>query len=67
MVVWPTLKTWKEFVRRAGFTRGESVWVGQAGWTVTLADELQKNYPGFCCAERQNFGRNIVFFKIIVD
>jgi hypothetical protein len=63
----PTLKTWKEFVRRAGFTRGESVWVGQAGWTVTLADELQKNYPGFCCAERQNFGRNIVFFKIIVD
>lgn len=63
----PSLEKWKEFVRKAGFTRGEVVWVAQAGWTVTLADELQKNYPGLCCAERQNFGRNIVFFKMIVD
>jgi len=63
----PTLETWKEFVRHAGFIRGESVWVAQAGWTVTLADELHRDYPGFCCAERQNFGHNIVFFKMIVD
>jgi hypothetical protein len=63
----PSLEKWKEFVRKAGFTRGEVVWVAQAGWTVTLADELQKNYPGFFCMERQDFGRNIVFFKMIVD
>jgi hypothetical protein len=63
----PTLDKWKEFVRRARFTRGESIWVAQAGWTVTLADELQRNYPGYCCLERKDFGRNIVFFKMIVD
>ncbi len=63
----PTLETWNEFVRRAGFTHGETLWVAQVGWTVTLADELQKNYPGFHYPERQDFGRNIVFFKLIVD
>jgi Dolichyl-phosphate-mannose-protein mannosyltransferase len=63
----PTLETWNEFVRRAGFTRGETVWVAQAGWTVTLADDLQKNYPGVRYPQRQDFGHNIVFFKMIVD
>jgi dolichyl-phosphate-mannose-protein mannosyltransferase len=63
----PTLETWNRFVRRAGFKPGETVWVAQAGWAVTLADELQKNYPEFRCLERQDFGRKIVLFKIIVD
>jgi hypothetical protein len=63
----PSLEKWKEFVRKAGFTPGEVVWVAQAGWTVTLADELEKKYPGFCCVEREGSGRNIVFFKMIVD
>ena len=63
----PTAKGWNDFVRRAGFTPGDIIWVAQVGWSVALADALQKNDPGLHYPERQDFGRNIVFFKMMVD
>lgn len=63
----PTLEAWNKFVRGAGFRRGDPVWVAQAGWSVALADELQKNYAEFRQLQKQAFGRNIVFFRMLVD
>ncbi len=57
---------WKQLVANAGLKPGDQVWVAQAGWIVTLADELKKDDPAFPTVDVSSFGKNIQFFPVTV-
>jgi hypothetical protein len=57
---------WRQLVANAGMKPGDQVWVAQAGWIVTLADELKKDDPAFRTVNVSSFGKNIQFFPVTV-
>jgi hypothetical protein len=58
------LTQWENLAHNGGLKSGVTVWVGQAGWNVTLDDDLRDEFPEFHDLHTQSFGRNIKFFKI---
>jgi hypothetical protein len=52
---------WKRFIATAGLRPDDEVWVAQAGWIVTLADDLQKNGM---VLQVHSFGKNIQIFPL---
>jgi dolichyl-phosphate-mannose-protein mannosyltransferase len=60
------LRRWDEMARTYGLTRGDTVWVFQAGWDIGLARELRDRFPEFHSLNPQTFGRNITLFKLTV-
>ena len=59
------LEQWNRLIVDAALKPDERVWVGQARWTVSLADDL-KTYPELQNLQVQSFGRNIQFFALRV-
>jgi hypothetical protein len=57
---------WRQLVANASLKSGDQVWVAQAGWIVTLADELKKDDPAFRTLNVTSFGKNIQFFPVTV-
>jgi hypothetical protein len=52
---------WQRLIAAAGLKPDDQVWVAQAGWIVTLADDLQKaGVP----LQVRSFGKNIQFFAL---
>ncbi|HEX8816810.1 MAG TPA: glycosyltransferase family 39 protein [Terriglobales bacterium] len=58
---------WKRLIAAAGLRPDDQVWVVQAGWIVTLADDLQKDAPDFRQIPVQRFGKNIQMFPLKAD
>ena len=61
----------QQLIANAGLKSGDRVWVAQAGWIVTLADDLQQDAlkkidPAFRNLNVQSFGKNIQFFPVTV-
>jgi uncharacterized membrane protein len=54
---------WNQLVKNAGLRSGDQVWIAQAGWIVTLADDLRKDDPQL---QVQSFGKNIQMFSMSV-
>jgi hypothetical protein len=52
---------WKQLVAAARLKPEDRVWVAQAGWIVTLADDLEKKGGEL---EIHSFGRNIQMFPV---
>jgi len=57
------LEQWNRLIVNAALRPDARVWVGQARWTVSLADDL-KRYPELQTLQVQSFGRNIQFFAL---
>jgi hypothetical protein len=57
------LEQWNHLVADAGLKPDDQVWVAQARWTVSLADDL-KRYPELQSLHVQSYGRNIQFFPL---
>ncbi len=60
------LQQWSDLVHNGNFQSGETVWVGQVGWIVTLDDTLREKFPEFRDLQTSAFGNNIRFFSITV-
>ena len=60
------LDQWNALMRSGQFRAGDGVWVGQAGFNVTLDDELGRESPEFHNLQTQTFGHNIRLFRITV-
>jgi len=54
---------WRRLLASAHLKADDRVWVAQAGWIVTLADDLKK-FPEFQQLQVQSFGKNIQFFRL---
>ena len=52
---------WNQLVKNAALKSGDQVWVAQAGWIVTLADDLRKSGSQI---QVQSFGKNIQMFPM---
>jgi dolichyl-phosphate-mannose-protein mannosyltransferase len=57
---------WQEFVQAYKPNPGNSVWIVQAGWGVSLPEDLRKRYAEFRDPPVQSFGANIKIFKLKV-
>ncbi len=57
---------WRDLVHNGNFQPGETVWVGQVGWIVTLDDTLRRKFPEFHDLQTSSFGNNIRFFRLAV-
>jgi hypothetical protein len=53
-------------VERGDLEPGETVWVGQAGWVVSLDEDLRAKFPEFHNLRTQEFGNNIRLFSFAV-
>ena len=53
-----------DLVRLGKVRPGESVWVGDAGWDVSLDDSLRKELPELRDLRTYSFGKNIKFFVL---
>jgi len=60
------LRRWNEMVSAYGLNPGQTIWIFQAGWDITLARELQGNVPEFRDLKAESFGPNISLFKLTV-
>ena len=60
------LREWDAMVRAFALKQGEPVYVAQAGWDIHLAQDLRQ-LSGFEDLKSQWFGRNISFFKLVVN
>ena len=60
------LGQWDALLRSGQFRAGDGVWVGQAGFNVTLDEELRGEFPEFHNLQTQTFGHNIRLFRITV-
>jgi len=58
------LEQWPRLLASAHLKADDQVWVAQAGWIVTLADDLKKQFPEFQQLQAQSFGGNIQFFPL---
>jgi hypothetical protein len=58
------LQQWSDLKRNGNFQPGETIWVGQVGWIVTLDDTLRRKFPEFHNLQTSAFGNNIRFFSI---
>jgi Dolichyl-phosphate-mannose-protein mannosyltransferase len=57
---------WQSFVQLYGLKRGDTVWIAQAGWGITLPEDLRRRYPQFSDLYFESFGDNIKIFKLTV-
>lgn len=57
------LEQWSRLVADADLKPDDQVWIAQARWTVSLADDL-KRYPELQSLQVQSYGRNIQFFAL---
>lgn len=55
---------WARLVASARLKAYDQVWVVQAGWIVTLADDLKKQFPEFQPLQVRSFGKNIQLFPL---
>jgi len=63
----PTFLTTRDQLIRSGLVQsGERIWVIQAGWMVTLDDDLRKDFPEFHDLQTQRFGNNIRIFPVVL-
>ena len=60
------LSQWSNLIRSGQFNPGDTLWVSQAGFNVTLDDDLRKEFPDFHDLQTQAFGKNIRLFRITV-
>ena len=60
------LRQWSDLMRSGQFRPGEGVWVGEAGFSVTLDDDLRREFSAFPDLQTQAFGKNIRLFRITV-
>ena len=59
-------RRWDEMVRANGLKPGQTVWIFQAGWDISLAQDLQEKVPQFRDLKAESFGRNISLFNLSV-
>lgn len=63
----PTFLTSRDQLIRSGLVRPEErIWVIQAGWMVTLDEDLRKDVPEFHDLQTQRFGNNIRMFPMVL-
>jgi hypothetical protein len=60
------IKEMASLIERKYLKPGERVWVAQAGWVVSLDDDLRATVPGLHDLRTQRFGNNIRFFQLSV-
>jgi hypothetical protein len=60
-------RDWQRFVQIYGLKPNDTVWIAQAGWGITLPEDLEKRYPQFQNLNFESFGDNIKFFKLTVQ
>jgi len=54
-------------IQTGQFRPGENIWVGQAGFNVTLEDDLQRESADFHAVQTHAFGKNIRLFSVTVQ
>lgn len=59
------LSQWSDLMRSGQFKAGDTVWVGQAGFSVTLDDDLRREFSDFQDLQTKAFGKNIRLFRIV--
>jgi hypothetical protein len=57
---------WQSFVQLYGLKPGDHVWIAQAGWGLTLPEDLRRRYPQFSELHFESFGDNIKIFELTV-
>ena len=60
------MSQWRDLMRSGQFKPGDAVWVGQAGFNVTLDDDLRREFSDFHDLQTQAFGKNIRLFEMTV-
>ncbi len=60
------LSQWSDLIRSGQFKPGDTMWVGQAGFNVTLDEDLRKDVFDFHDLQTRAFGKNIRLFEIKV-
>jgi Dolichyl-phosphate-mannose-protein mannosyltransferase len=60
------LNAWEHLTRSGYVEAGETLWVVQAGWMVSLGDDLGKDFPELRDLKTQTFGNNIRVFPLLV-
>jgi len=59
-------KEWPQFAQDYGLKPGDTVWVLQSGWGVSLPEDLKQHRPEFRDLRYQAFGANVKIFKVDV-
>jgi len=57
-------RRWNEMVDTYELKPGQTLWIFQAGWDISLARDLQEKFPEFHALKSESFGRNISLFKL---
>ncbi len=57
-------RRWNEMVDTYDVKPGQTFWIFQAGWDISLARDLQEKFPEFHGLKSESFGRNISLFKL---
>jgi hypothetical protein len=60
-------RRWNEMVDTYELKPGQTLWIFQAGWDISLARDLQEKFPEFHDLKSESFGRNISLFKLSTD
>jgi Dolichyl-phosphate-mannose-protein mannosyltransferase len=57
---------WSRMIRIYDLKPGDTVWVIQEGWSVSLGPQLKATNPEYKNLQIESFGRNIQFFELTV-
>jgi hypothetical protein len=61
------VRQWKFEVANCDLKPGTAVWIFQAGWGVSLPEDLREYSPEFRDLRFESFGNNIKIFKMTVE
>jgi 4-amino-4-deoxy-L-arabinose transferase-like glycosyltransferase len=59
-------QAWQRLVADYKLNAGDTVWIMQAGWGVSLPQDLQRHFAEFRNLQFESFGKNILLFKLTV-
>jgi hypothetical protein len=59
-------QAWRRLVETYRLKPGDTIWIFQAGWGVSLPEDLRKHFAEFHDLRFQSFGDNIKIFKVTV-